>query len=259
MSDTSVYPDPLATAARAAYDAQPPLSQVQRVANTFTAPTKTFADLRRNRSWWLPFVLLAVFAYSFTLTALNHVGSSRLAESAIRNNPAQKERLKQASPAQSAKTFRITATIMQVSMYCWPVLQLLFTLVGAVLLWVGFNFILGGTAPFPGMFAVMMFSWLPTILRSLLSTLMLFLGDPEGFNLSDPVGTNPGFYMAADSSPFLKTLLSSLDIFTIWVLILAAVGGAIVARVRIRSGIILVFAAWLVIVLVRAAIAGAMA
>ncbi len=258
MSNVSVYPDPFANGPRDPYDAQPPLTRTQRVANTFIAPSSTFADLRRDRSWWLAFVILAGFAYLFTLTALSHVGAPRLAESAIRNNPAQNERLQQASPEQRAQTLRITATFMQVSFYSWPVLLLLLTAIGAGLLWVGFNFMLGGTASFAGMFAVMMFAWLPSIIRSMLSTLMLFLGDPEGFNINDPVGTNPGFYMAPDSSPFLKTLLSSIDIFTIWTLVLMALGAAIVARVKIRSGIILVFAAWFIVVLARAAIAAAM-
>jgi len=37
------------------------LTQWQRVADTFTAPSKTFDDIKRgNRSWWLPLVLTVV-------------------------------------------------------------------------------------------------------------------------------------------------------------------------------------------------------
>ena len=31
-----------------------PLSQTERVVDTFLAPTKTFADVLRSASWWLP-------------------------------------------------------------------------------------------------------------------------------------------------------------------------------------------------------------
>ncbi len=257
MSDLSI--DAAIPGPRDVYDAQPPLSQTQRILNTFIAPARTFADVRRNRSWWLPFLVLAIFAYGFTLTALSQIGAARLAESAIHNNPAQNERLQQATPEQRAQTLRITANIMQASFYLWPVFQLLITAVAALLLWVGFNFILGGGGTFSGMFTLTMFAWLPTIIKSLLSILMIFLGDADGFNVSDPVGTNPGFYMAADSSPFLKTLLGSLDLFTLWTLALMAIGGAIVARVKVRNGIVLVMVAWLVAVLARAAIAAATA
>ena len=242
---------------RDAFDAQQPLSPAERVLDTFIAPTKTFADLRRNQSWWLPFVIIALFSYLFTGTAAAHLGIPRLAESAIRNNPSQNERMQQATPEARAQTMSITIAIMKVTFYSVPVLTLVVSAVVALLLWVGFNFILGGTATYPGMFAVAIFASLPSILRSLLSTTMLFLGDPEGFNINDPIGTNPGFYMGADSSAFLKSALGSVDLFSLWVLALMAVGAAIVARVKIRSGLILVFTAWLIFVVLKASVAAA--
>ena len=40
------------------------LSQWQRVVNTFTAPSKTFEDIKHgNRSWWMPLIIYTVFAY----------------------------------------------------------------------------------------------------------------------------------------------------------------------------------------------------
>ena len=246
-----------ATGTRDAFDEQRPLMHVDRVLDTFISPAQTFADIRRNRSWWLPFLILTIFSYLFTLTALSHIGPQRLAESAIRNNPSQNERLQQASPEQRAQTLRITAAVMRVSFFGWPVFMLLVSAFAALLLWVGFNFILGGTATYAGMFAVMMFAWLPSIFRSVLSTAMLFLGDPETFNINDPIGSNPGFYMGASSPAFLKSLLGSVDVFSLWIFALMAIGGSIVARVRIRSGLILVFTTWLLVVLLKAAVAAA--
>ena len=43
----------------------PGLTQWQRVADTFTAPSKTFEDIKRgNKSWWMPFLLLLCSAIS---------------------------------------------------------------------------------------------------------------------------------------------------------------------------------------------------
>ena len=39
---------------------QPPLSQVERVVDTFIAPRKTFTDIRRSTSWWVPWVLISI-------------------------------------------------------------------------------------------------------------------------------------------------------------------------------------------------------
>src|SRR5215471_10237139 len=43
------------------------LSEPQRIVNTFVAPSKTFEDIRRNASWWLPWLIGAIFATSTVL------------------------------------------------------------------------------------------------------------------------------------------------------------------------------------------------
>jgi hypothetical protein len=254
----STYPEALQPGPIDQYDNQPPLTAVQRVLNIFYAPSKTFADLRRNRSWWLAFVVIAIVGYLFTTTALTKVGPRGLAESSIRNNPTQAEKMQNASPEDRARMISVTASIMQVSLWAWPVFLLVSAAIGALLMWVGFNFILGGSGTYPGMFAVMIFAYLPGIFRSVLSAAVLLFGETENFNLNDPVGTNPGFYLGPDSSVFVKTLLSSVDVFSLWTLILMGIGGAIVARVKVKNGVTMVLITWLIYAVGKAAIVAAM-
>jgi hypothetical protein len=87
---------------------------------------------------------------------------------------------------------------------------------------------------------------------------VILFGDTENFNLNDPIGTNPGFYMGSDASVFLKTLLSSIDLFSLWALILMAMGAAIVARVKVKNGVLMVGIVWLLFVVGKAAITAAM-
>lgn len=254
----SAYPDALPAGPLDQYDNQPPLTQVERSLNMFYAPTKTFADIRRNKSWWMPFLILTLFGYLFAGTALMKVGPRGLAEGSIRNNPTQTEKMQNATPEDRARIISVTGIGMQVSLMALPVLTLLFCAIGALLLWVGFNFILGGAGTYSVMFAVTIFSFLPGILRSVLTTAVILFGDTENFNLNDPIGTNPGFYMGSDASVFLKTLLSSIDLFSLWALILMAVGGAIVSRVKVRGGVLMVGIVWLLFVVGKAAIVAAM-
>lgn len=239
------------------FDEQPPLTPMQRVVDTFVAPSKTFADIRRNRSWWLPFLILALFGYLFSGVAYKRVSMPGLVESALKSNPARYEKFKESPPAQQAQARSITGLVMQSTLLGWPIYQLLFTAISALLLWVGFNFILGGSSTYGGMFAVSMFAMLPGLVRSLLSTLMLFVGDPETFSISDPVGTNPGYYLGPDAAAWLRSLLGSFDLFSLWILLLCALGGAIVARVKPSRGYALVFGAWLLFVLVKVGFAAA--
>ncbi len=44
---------------------EPALSEGARIINTFIAPSKTFTDLRRNASWWGPWLLISIFGLIF--------------------------------------------------------------------------------------------------------------------------------------------------------------------------------------------------
>ncbi|MGC2741826.1 MAG: hypothetical protein WA672_01470, partial [Candidatus Angelobacter sp.] len=52
----------------------PGLSEPQRLVNTFIAPSKTFTDIRRNASWWVPFLLISIFSISFFVMIDKKVG-----------------------------------------------------------------------------------------------------------------------------------------------------------------------------------------
>ncbi len=64
------------------------LSQVERVVDTFIAPSKTFTDILRSTSWWLPFLLLVVVSLGATrLWSISRSDSSSVAENQIHQNP----------------------------------------------------------------------------------------------------------------------------------------------------------------------------
>lgn len=239
------------------YDAVPPQSQGERVVNTFFSPSKTFADIRRNRSWWLPFVLLSVFGLLFGVLTVQRVGVDTLMENANRSNPAQAEKMQNMPPEQRANAMRIGGTIMKVALYSAPLFLLLFAAVLALLLWVGCNFILGGSSTYPGMFAVSMYASLPALVTYLLIIVTLFVGDAETFNINNPVGTNIGYFLPQTAPVFLKTLLTSVDVIMLWEMFLLGLGGAIVARLKPSKGIALVFGGWFLIVLIKAGFAAA--
>ncbi len=239
------------------YDAQPPLTEAERVVDIFVAPSKTFADIRRNRSWWLPYLLLVVCGMGFSVTLVHKLGPGGIADSALRANPKKYEQFKQLPAEQQASQRSIVGNITTYSLYAFPVIQIAALAITALLLWGGFNFILGGSSSYPEMFAVAVFASLPSVFRAILGTITLFAGDSDTFNLQDPVGTNPGYYLSADTAPWLHSLLSSIDLLTLWPLFLMALGAAIVARVKPASGYALIFGVWLVFVLIKTGFAAA--
>jgi hypothetical protein len=231
----------------------PGLSQWQRVVYTFTAPSKTFADIKRgNKSWWMPFLILILIGYIFFGAVTLKVGWGQVAENAIHMNPKSEEKMAQQPPEQRDMAMKITQYSMEGAFAASPILVLIFALVIAVVLWGTINFVFGGKATFGGVLAVWMYAALPGIIKSLLGSVVLFAGAaPESFNLANFAPTSVGAFLnPLETNAALYKLASSLDVTTIWYIALMGIGLAIVAGVKRSSGYIAAFGWWALIVLV---------
>ncbi len=234
----------------------PGLTQVQRVVYTFTAPPKTFTDILRNTSWWLPFILGAVISYAFIFAMVNRIGWEKMTESGMKQNPKQYDQV-QAMPAeQRAQAMRLGMMFTKGFTYVVPWFGLLFAAIAALVLWGTINFMFGGRATYGQVFAVWIFGTLPLALQGILGFITMFAGvDPDSFNVQNPVGSNIGYYLSSETPKWLTTFASSIDIFWIWAMILVSIGLAIVAKVKRSSGLTVVFGWWILILIIRMGIA----
>ncbi len=237
-----------------------PLTQGERLIDTFIAPSKTFTDILRDQSWWLPFLLTVLVSYGYLFAVQKQVGWDTVVQNTLKQDTKASERLANATPEARAQAQSITLAIVKYTFYASPLLALLFAAVVALVLWGTINFIFGGHATYGRVFAVWMYGTLPVLITSILVVVTLFAGmDKEAFNLSNPVGTNIGFYLPTESAKWLTTLTGALDIIWIWSLALVGIGLAIVAKVKRASGLTAVFGWWLLLLLLRvgyAAISG---
>jgi hypothetical protein len=241
--------------------AAPGLTEWQRVTNTFTAPSKTFDDIRRgNKSWWMPFVIVAVVGYILFAAVSFKIGMQTVVDNQIRLDPKAEERLAQATPEQRETQMKISMNITEGIFIASPVVVLIVLALGSLGLWATINFVFGGKATFGSIFSVWMFAGLPGILKVLLGTVVIFAGvAPESFNIKNYAPTNIGAFLnPAETNKALYSLATSLDIVTIWTLVLLAIGTAAVAGVKRNSGYIAVFGWWAIFVLIGVGMAAAM-
>ena len=238
-------------------DAQPGLTQTERVIDTFVAPSKTFTDVLRSTSWWLPFLLATIFSLAAAYAIDKKVGFDTVAQNMVHDNPSQEEKLSQAEPKQRAAQMHMMTVSTRYSTFASPVFILLISALGALVLWGSFNFGLGAKTTFGQMFAVWMYASLPRLLVSVIMIVTVYFGgNAETFNLKNPVGTNPAFYMP-DAAPWLKTLLSFVDVLGLWVLALLVIGTAIVAKVKRGQAAAVVVGWWLLVLIASVGIAAA--
>jgi hypothetical protein len=211
----------------------PSLSEPQRLANTFFAPQQTFLDIRRNSTWWVPWLLISVVAVAFFVMIDKKVGFDQVARSMLANNKA----VQQLGPAQQEQAISRTAIGLKVGEYAAPIFILIYVLVIAAVLMATFNFLMDAQIPFSRAIAIVMYGWLPGIVSSILAMLSLAFGNPEGFRMESPVGTNPAYFLdPTTTSRFLYAMLTSLDVISLWMIVLIGMGFALNANKKISTG-----------------------
>ncbi len=237
-----------------------PLSQVGRVVNTFVAPSKTFTDIRRSASWWLPWLLVSVFSMAFMLTIGQKIGWDQVARAEVSRSPSAQARLERATPEQREQGMRLQANIFRYSAYGSPVFTLLYILIVAGVLLAVFNFGAGAEMKFGGAMAIVAYASLPGIIGTVLGIISLQAGvNPEGFSIRNPVATNLAYFLDPAGNKFLYGMASALDIFMIWTLILLGIGFAANSKVKRGTSIMIVVVIYLIYKLGASALGAAFA
>lgn len=241
-----------------AAEASPGLSQMQRITSIFTAPSKTFEDIKQgHKSWWMPFVILAVVGYLFFAAVSLKIGMQQVVDNQIHLNPKQEEKMAEIPPAQREMSMKISLYVTEGVFIATPLLVLAVIGLGSLGLWGTINFVFGGKAKYGSIFAVWMFASLPSIVKTLLGIVVIFAGvAPDSFNIKNFAPTNLGAFLSpTDTNAALYALATSLDVVTIWTLVLLGMGLAMVAGVKRSSGYIAVFGWWALFVILGAGIA----
>jgi hypothetical protein len=210
----------------------PALSEPARLINTFVAPGSTFADIRRNQSWWLPWLLISVSAVAFFMVLGQKVGFEQIAQNEIQKS-SRYEQFQKLPPEQRESQMRLSTTITRYIGYAAPVTTVIvFAVVAAVLMAV-FNFGAGAEVSFKQAMAISFYAALPVVLMHALGIVSLLIGvDPEGFNIRNPVATNPAYFMDPTQNKFLYGLVSGFDVFALWSIVLTGIGYASVSKLK---------------------------
>jgi hypothetical protein len=229
-----------------------PLNQVQRVVDTFIAPTKTFQDILRSANWLLPYIIGVVVTLAFGFAVQQKIGWPQTYQNLLKQSPKQMQQLEQLPAEQQAQRITMATNVTKYFFWATPVMALIVALICAGVLLGTINFGFGGRAKFGQMMAVWMFATLPWAIQGLLGIVTIYAGvDPESFNLKNFVGTNIGYYLSQDMPKWLIALATSLDATTIWALILLTIGCATVGKVKRGQAAAAVWGWWVIIVALK--------
>lgn len=218
----------------------------QRIAGVLFAPASTFESIARRPDVLVPLVIVLVVSVVCGVLIAGHADFTAMAQEAMEQNP----RASEVPAEQMAKMTRFTASFMKVSAYASPLFSLLALAVTAGILLLGHR-VMGGEGNFKQAFSVTTYAWYPRLIKGILSTIVILSRKSVSiWDLQNPVRSNLGFLFTPKTQPVQFAIASSIDLFTIWSLVLLILGFAVVSQFsRVKSAAI-TLALWVVVNLV---------
>jgi Yip1 domain len=245
-----------------AQQAPVPVSSFGRLFGVFFEPKATFESIVERPTWVLP--LLALILISVVIVALigSRVGWRQVIDRQIASSPRAQQRIEQIPADQREAILEKQAKFASVVAYVGVVVgTAVAELIVAALLLVAFNVICGSKIHFSASLGIVAHSWMPYVITGLLGVLILFIKDPSTIDTQNLVASNPGALLPDGSAKWLVSLLTSLDLFTFWVLILQAIGFRATnpKKISFAQAFGIILALWLFFVLVKMGFAAALA
>ena len=119
---------------------------------------------------------------------------------------------------------------------------------------------MGASLQFKQMFAISSYSMLPGLISTILMIIVVFLKNPDDFNLQNPLFFNLGAALEPppNTGKFLYSVATSIDLFTFWTMLLLATGISVASRkLPFPKALMAVVAPWVIWVLVKSSWAAA--
>jgi len=225
-----------------------PINHFGRIIGVFFSPNATFEDIAKRPSWVIPIVLMTVLGLGVAVVMNQKIDWRDVASKRIEESP----RAANLSADQKQQQIEMSAKISPGAAYGFGLLApILGVLVVAAVMLLAYNVIGGADAKFGAAMGVVSHAYVVTILSTLLFILILYLKAPGTIDLDNPVATNVGAFLPESAPKALMALGRSIDIFSIWTLLLISIGFAAVNPKKLKgkslSIAIAVWAVWVAI------------
>lgn len=226
------------------------LSEFERLLGVFFSPSKAFADIARLPRWWIPVILLGMVSTIFLNAYSRRVGFERVVRQAIE----QSSRADTMSAQQREQAIAVGTNIARFAAYGAVVSSLFAIFITALVLLFMANNLMGADIKLGGMMGVVSYAFLPQVLMTALSMLVMSLKSPDDFDLRNPLLFNLGAFLPTDSPQWEKGLAASFDLFSFWIIGLIAIGiSAAAPKIKFGKALTAVLFPWALFVALRTA------
>jgi hypothetical protein len=236
-----------------------------RLINTIFSPGETFADVNRKPDWIVPLIIMVLISVgtSFFINWKLKPDMEKITREQIKKQvdrmggqmPSEEQIQQQVAIQKTIGKF--TPAIAAVGVCVWFLILSGIYALGLILI--------QAKATYKKIFSVLLWTSAATgIIYTVVFMASLMVKDEESLRSIDirnptaTVPTNIGAFLGSGTSPILKSLAGSIDVFSIWSIILLSIGFAAIANSRkIKPGktATVVIGVWLIGVLLKAVFA----
>ena len=267
MSETvDQLPEPAPSHAEPSQPDQTPVEEparlgpLARLTGTLLSPGETFEDVNRKPTWIAPMIIgiITVLAATFFFQWRVHPDWDSIMRTQIQK---RLERSNQSlTEDQMQQQLSISKTIAKFSPLIAAVFTPIFYVILAGIFALGLMFIQAKTT-FKKILSVVAWSRAAIgVVETVVMMASLMIRDEESLKTIDPtqasgiVPTNVAAFLPSETSAIVKAVAGSLDIFTIWTLILLIIGFAAIAgsrKITTRKTATVVVGIWVIFVLLK--------
>jgi len=224
-------------------------SSFGRVIGVLTAPEKTFRAIKERPSWIVALLTLIIVGVGTYYLLSQRMDMAEVVRESIEQSGREmtEDQLEQALDfyEKFGAVFSMAAIIVG---------SPIFLLLGSLGLWVAVKLV-GAELSFKQNWATFVHSQMPQVVASLLSLPAIF--SREEFHFDDVktgsiLPSNLGQFAPEEAGPALISLLSSIDVFSIWTVVLLVIGMATVGRVKRGTAAAAVVTCWVLFILGKA-------
>jgi hypothetical protein len=242
----------MATTTAPVPEAQAPINHFGRIAGIFFSPRNTLEDIVRKPSWIVPVAILT-FLSVLVCISINQRTNWR---DFISQQIERSSRASQLSPQQKEQQIDAGAKYAPYVTYIFGIPgAFVLVLIVALIMMGAYNLLAGANVNYTTSLGIVSHAFVPSIISSLLFLLILYLKAPGMVDLENPVATNIGAFLPEDSVKWLAKLCTSIDIFSIWTLVLIAMGFAAANPRKLKGSraYTIAFTVWVTFVVIRVA------
>jgi hypothetical protein len=196
----------------------------------FYSPSAVFAR-RANREFWIPMLIVTVLLGAVFMANRDLIDPIMEAEFAR----AMAKSTRSLTPDQLAAGRKIAGTFATLGAFVGPPIAML--MIG-ILIWIVGKFV-DAKQSLNAAIVVATFAYVPRIVEGIVNRIQGFFVDPASLTSRFSLSLGVGRFLDPDTtSPILLGLVGRIDLFTIWITVLIAIGIAVTGNVsRMRATI----------------------